>query len=55
MISDYVPVPDYRRQSPEMMTDLVWVGECFFWYPPTRVVSDKGPLNGCVCVRILLY
>jgi len=23
------------------------VGECFFWYRPTRVVPDKGPLNGC--------
>ena len=21
-----------------------------FWYRPTRVVPDKGPLNGCVCV-----
>jgi len=30
------------------------VGECFFWYQPTRVVPDKGPLNGCVCVRCLL-
>ena len=31
----------------------VWVGECFFWYRPTRVVPDKRPLNGCVraCVR----
>ena len=28
----------------------VWVGECFFWYWPTRVVPDKRPLNGCVCV-----
>ena len=27
----------------------VWVGECFFWYRPTRVVPDKRPLNGCVC------
>jgi len=24
---------------------------CFtYWYRLTRVVSDKGPLNGCVCV-----
>jgi len=23
---------------------------CFFWYWPTRVVLDKGPLNGFVCV-----
>jgi len=22
----------------------------FTWYRPTRVVPDKGPLNGCVCV-----
>jgi len=22
-----------------------------FWYWPTRVVPEKGPLNGCVCVR----
>jgi len=21
----------------------VWVGECFFWYRPTRMVPDKGP------------
>ena len=28
----------------------VWVGECFFWYRPTRVVLDKRPLRGCVCV-----
>jgi len=28
------------------------VGECFFWYRPTRVVQDKGLLNGCVCVCV---
>ena len=28
----------------------VWVGECFFWYRPTRVVPDQRPLNVCVCV-----
>ena len=28
----------------------VSVGECFFWYWPTRVVPDEGPLNGWVCV-----
>ena len=29
----------------------VWVGECFFWYRPTRVVPDKRLLNSCVlCV-----
>ena len=26
------------------------MGEYFFWYRPTRVVPDKRPLNGCVCV-----
>ena len=24
----------------------------FFWYRLTRVVPDKGPLNGCVCVCV---
>jgi len=28
------------------------MGECFFWYQPTRVVPDKRPLNGCVCVCV---
>ena len=28
----------------------MWVGECFFWYRPTRVVPDQRPLNSCVCV-----
>jgi len=28
------------------------VDGCFFWFQPTRVVPDKGPLNGCVCVCI---
>ena len=30
----------------------VWVGECFFWYRPTRVVPDKRPLNGCCCCTL---
>ena len=30
----------------------VWVGECFFWYRPTRVDPDKRPLNGCCCCCI---
>ena len=31
------------------------MGECFFWYWPTRIVPDKRPLNGCVilCVCVL--
>ena len=33
----------------------VWVGECFFWYRPTRVVPDQRPLNGCVCVCVCTY
>jgi len=28
------------------------VGECFFWYQLTQVVTDKGPLNGCCCVLL---
>ena len=28
----------------------VWVGKCFFCYRLTRVVPNKEPLNGCVCV-----
>ena len=28
------------------------MGECFFWYRPTRVVPDEMPLNGCVCVCV---
>jgi len=33
----------------------VWVGECFFWYRPTRVVPDQRPLNGrcCCCISNL--
>ena len=26
-----------------------------FWYRPTWVVPDKGPLNGCVCLFVYLY
>jgi len=35
----------------------VWVGECFFWYRPTRVVPDQRPLNGrcCCCYFMCLY
>jgi len=33
----------------------VWVGECFFWYRPTRVVPDQRPLNGCVYVCVFYY
>ena len=25
-----------------------------FWYRPTRVVPEKGPLNGCVCVVVVV-
>ena len=32
----------------------VWVGECFFWYRPSRVVPYKEPLNGCVCACVKL-
>ena len=30
----------------------VWVGECFFWYRPTRVVPDQTPLNGRCCCSV---
>ena len=30
------------------------MGECFFWYRPTRVVPDQRPLNGCVLCVLLL-
>jgi len=30
-------------------SEWVWVSECFFWYQPTQVVPDKGPLSSCVC------
>jgi len=34
----------------------VWVGECFFWYRPTRVVRDQRPLIGrCCCCSLQLY
>ena len=26
-----------------------------FWYRPTWVVPEKGPLNGCVCVTCCCY
>jgi len=28
---------------------MIRMGECFFWYRPTRVVLEKRPLNGCRC------
>jgi len=31
----------------------VWVGECFFWYRPTRVVPDQRPLKKVVVVVVL--
>ena len=33
-------------------SEWVWVGECFFWYRPTRLVPDQRPLNGCMCVCV---
>ena len=26
-----------------------------FWYRPTRVVLDKGPLNGRVCIVVVVF
>jgi len=31
------------------------VGECSFWYRPTRVVPDQRPLNGRCCCCCCLY
>ena len=31
------------------------MGECFFWYRPTQVIPDKGPLNDCVCMCMCWY
>ena len=50
---------DHRRRR-KLIMDVwwrgwVWVGKCFFWYWPTRVVLDKGPLNGCVWVLLTLW
>ena len=37
------------------MIRMVWVGECFFWYWPTRVVPDQRPLNGrCCCCCLII-
>ena len=36
----------------KLIKDVWWsasVCECFFWYRPTLLVLDKGPLNGFVC------
>jgi len=38
------------------LTPLPLTVSCFrlvlpFWYRPTRVVPEKGPLNGCVCTH----
>ena len=29
---------------------MIRIGECFIWYWPTRVVPDKEPSNGCMCM-----
>ena len=31
------------------------MGECFFWYGPTELDPDKGPLNSCMCVCFILH
>jgi len=47
-LSAHLPLLSPRLIKSRMMTDShntfqVWVGECLFWYRPTRVVSDKVP------------
>jgi len=55
----------------ELRADCIWPSWCHchslslasvksrlvlpFWYRLTRVVPDKEPLNGCVCVRACVY
>jgi len=41
----------------KLIQDVWWsgwlsLGERFFWYRSSRVVPDKGSLNGCVCVCV---
>ena len=37
----------WRKMTKEARwSGWVWVGECFFWYRPTRVVPDQRLLNG---------
>ena len=46
-------VEEWRKMIKDVRwSGWVWVGECFFWYWPTRVVPDQRPLNGCVCVSV---
>ena len=36
----------------------VWVGECFFWYRPARVVPDQRPFNSrrrCCCCCLTVF
>jgi len=48
-----IRVPPYNNGSSDVRwSGWVWVGECFFWYRPTRVVPDQRPLNGCVYVCV---
>jgi len=42
-----VPEETFTHSHPGGSTGL---GECFFWYWPTRVVLDKGPLNGAYTI-----
>jgi len=38
------------QQNPDWLY-LKWMGtDLLIWYRLTRIVLDKGPLNGCVCV-----
>ena len=44
---------DRQSRWRKLMKDVwwtwcVWMGKCFIWYRPTRVVLDKGPLTSHV-------
>ena len=48
---DVVDCSKWRKLIKDIRwSGYVWVGECFCWYWPTRVLPDQRPLNGCVCM-----
>ena len=48
---DAIDLSKWRKMIKDVRwSGWIWVGVCFFWYRPTRVVPDQRLLNGCVCV-----
>jgi len=50
-MAQMIPLPLTVFSFPSVKSRLVLP----FWYRLTRVVPDKGPLNGCVCVTTSCY